>query len=260
MTDQAAKVQTATRPWGQGDWDPRTDRLPSAVALAMLWAGMIAGFALDAPRYFHQVPLPLLLHIHGAIFALWMVLLTFQVLFVLKGRLKWHRWLGWTALGWAGLMALFGPWASLVHFVLKLQRGNLDCRFLAVNLADMIAFLGLLAWGVAARRRPAVHRRMMILATVALADPGFSRITDHVFQEPTTTLPWFLDTFCGNILIIGVLLGWDAWRGRLLRPVVLASAGMLALFMLASALQFWPPWRPFSLRLVQSFAQLAPIP
>jgi hypothetical protein len=42
-----------------------------------------------------------------------------------------------------------------------------------VNFLDIVGFLVLLAWGIALRRNPAAHRRMMILATISLADPGF---------------------------------------------------------------------------------------
>jgi hypothetical protein len=72
---------------------------------------------------------------------------------------------------------------------------------------------------------------MMILSTVALADPGFSRVSDHFLAtDPTSVLPWFFSTFYGNVLVIVLMLGWDWWRRRLVRSFVLGSAALLGAY------------------------------
>jgi hypothetical protein len=59
----------------RGTWPPREDRIPSAVWLAILWAGMIAGFGMDASRYLHhKPPPPIIVHFHAAVFTVWMLL------------------------------------------------------------------------------------------------------------------------------------------------------------------------------------------
>jgi hypothetical protein len=74
---------------------------------------------------------------------------------------------------------------------------------------------------------------MMILATVALADRGFSRFSGHyMLPEPASLLPSFIYMFYGNVLVIVPMLGW--WRGRLVRSFVLGSAALMAVLYVAS--------------------------
>jgi len=212
----------------------RGDRIPSAVWLAILWAGMIAGFGLDFPRYLAQKPpAPFIVHAHAAVFTGWLLLLTAQVTLVLRDRLDWHRRLGRFMVGWACLMAVFGPWAAFA-----MHRGN----FLSISLLDMAGFLVLLAWGFALRTKPSEHRRMMILATLALADPGFSRISMSFMPDPAAMIPFFIAYFYGNVLLVGLMLAWDLSRGRLVRSFVAGAGALLATELIAVALYFWPPW------------------
>ncbi len=228
----------------KGNWSARDDRKASAVWLGILWIGMIAGFGVDIRRYLHENPAaPTIVHIHAFVFSTWMFVLTAQVLLVLKDRVSLHRKLGWVAAGWACLMAVLGPWAAMESQAVNLGLPNGDPPFLSVNIVDLGGFLILLVWGIALRRNPAAHRRMMILSTVSLADPGFSRF-DFVFlpNGPTSVIPWFFWVFYGNVLIIVLMLAWDFWQKRLVRSFVIGAAGLLAAELAASWIYFYKPW------------------
>jgi hypothetical protein len=242
----------------RGTWSPREDRVPSAVWLAILWAGMIAGFGLDASRFAHEnPPAPKILYVHAAVFTGWMLLLTAQVLLVLGDRLAWHRRLGSFMAGWACLMAVLGPWAVLaadaahIGSMAKARRPE----FMAINLMDIVGFLVLLAWGIALRKNPAAHKRMMILATVSLADPGFARVSGYLHHAPQSLVPWFFDSFYGNVLIIVLMLAWDLWRGRLVRSFVVGASALLAAEFVATLLYFWGPWHTLTLGWVEAWAK-----
>lgn len=252
---RASRLALHTRP----SWSARDDRAASAVWLGILWAGMIAGFGLDIPRYLREKPpAPPIVHIHAAIFTTWMLLLTAQVLLVLRNRVAWHRTLGWFAAGWACLMAVAGPWAVLSSQAINLYNPEMsDPPFLAVNLLDIVGFLALLAWGIALRKNPAAHRRMMILATVSLADPGFSRFDGYFLpNEPRSVIVWFFYVFYGNVLLVVLMAAWDWYRGRLMRSFAIGAAALLCAEFLASAIYFWPPWRTLTLHCVQYWAHL----
>jgi hypothetical protein len=148
---------------------------------------MIAGFGVDLSRFAHEnPPAPKILYVHAAVFTGWMLLLTAQVLLVLRHRIEWHRKFGWFLAGWACLMAVLGPWAAFASDATSLNSGNgLPPQFLSVNFVDIGGFLVLLAWGIALRKNPAAHKRMMILSTVSLADPGFARFSGFLIPvEP----------------------------------------------------------------------------
>jgi hypothetical protein len=240
----------------RGTWSARDDRTPSAVWLAILWLGMIAGFGTDFPKYLHQNPPPsTVLHVHAVVFTIWMMLLTAQILLVLGDRVAIHRKLGVFAVGWACLMAILGPWAALEWQVLKLHTPRSNPWFLSLNIVDIAGFLILLAWGISLRKNPAAHRRIMILATVSLADPGFARLALLFGPSPHSAVAWFFFTFNGNILLIALMAAWDAWRGRLMRSFVIGAAGLLAAEVAAAALYFWPPWRALTLAWVTLWAK-----
>lgn len=225
----------------RGNWSARDDRVPSAVWLGILWMGIAAGFGVDFLGFLkHQPPPPKVIWVHAFVFTMWLVLLTAQVTLVLRDRVSWHRRFGWFAVGWAGLMAVLGPWAALASQFAR----YLPPQFLAVNLVDIAGFLALLAWAVALRKNPAAHRRMMILATVALADPGFARITKWLLATtPSWALPWFFHVFYGNVLLVALMVAWDWWRGRLMRSFVIGAAALLASEVVCSLLFFWGPWK-----------------
>jgi hypothetical protein len=124
-------------------------------------------------------------------------------------------------------------------------------------VVDIGGFLVLLACGIALRKNPAAHKRMMILSTVALADPGFSRFYGHFFpNEPSSVFQWFLSVFYGNLLLIGLMLAWDWWRGRLIRSFVFASTGLVAALYVASLMYFWEPWKALTMEWVKAWAKL----
>lgn len=242
----------------RGAWSAREDRVSSTVWLGILWVGMIAGFSVDIPRYMQEnPPAPKVIALHGAVFIVWLLLLTAQVLLVLRDRVAWHRKLGWFAAGWACLMAVMGPWAAMASQAVNLRNPPLgDPQFISVNIVDLGGFLALLAWGIALRKNPAAHRRMMMLATISLADPGFDRFSGWVWPtEPASVIVWFFYTFYGNALLIVLMLAWDWWRGRLMRSFVVGSAALLAAEYVATLLYFCEPWKALTLGWVEAWAK-----
>jgi hypothetical protein len=200
----------------RGNWNPREDRIPSAVWLGILWIGMILGFGLDAKSFLGKHP-PLLLHLHAAVFTIWMLLLTAQVLLVVGDRVDLHRKLGWLLAAWACLMGVMGPVAVYTAIMVHVKVcGPFPNPFMAVNGFDIGSFMVVLAIGIVMRKNSAAHKRLMILSTVALADPGFNRFIGYVYRiAPHTPLVFFFWVFYGDILIIALMLGWDFYRGRL---------------------------------------------
>lgn len=234
---------------GRGTWSARKDRVASAVWLGLLWVGMIAGFGVDFPRYLREnPPAPLIVHIHGAVFSVWMFLLTAQVLLVLKDRVAFHMKLGWFLAGWACLMAVLGPWAAMESKVVDVAEQAASAPFISVHIVDMVGFLVLLGWGLTLRKNPAAHKRLMILSTVSLADPGYNRLIEWIHPtEPNSAPDWFLWVFYGNVVIIALMLGWDWWRGRVMKQAVIGGVALLAAEYVAALLYFWEPWRVMTL-------------
>jgi hypothetical protein len=243
----------------RGTWNPREDRVPSAIWLGILWAGMIAGFGVDASRFAHEnPPAQAILWVHAVVFTGWLMLLTAQVLLVFGAQIAWHRRLGWFMAGWACLMGILRPWAAFAADAVSLNHPfhAQAPQFLSVNFVDIGGFLLLLAWGISLRKNPAAHKRMMILATISLADPGFARFSGHLIPgELQSVFPWFAEAFYGNVLLVFLMLAWDWWHGRLIRSFVLGASALLAAEYIATLLYFWGPWQALTLGWVQAWAR-----
>lgn len=243
----------------RGTWSAREDRIPSAVWLGVLWLGMLVGFGVDMPRFAHEnPPAPKVIYIHAAVFIVWLLLLTTQVTLVLRDHVSWHRKLGWFAAAWACLMAVLGPWAALASLAANLQKPvDITPPFLSVNFVDIGGFLVLLVWGFALRRNPAAHKRMMILATISLADPGFARFSGWLLPEPASVVPWFFSVFYGNMLLVAFMAAWDWWKARLMRSFLIGASALLAGEFVASLLYFWGPWKAITYEWVVAWAKLS---
>ncbi len=217
---------------------------------------MLLGFGLDARSFLGQHP-PLVLHLHAATFTLWMFLLTAQVLLVVRNRVALHRKLGWFLAAWACLMGVMGPVGVYTAVMMKVKaHGPFPYPFISVHAVDIGGFLVLLAIGISLRRNSAAHKRLMILSTVALADPGFNRLIGYVYRaNPHTPFQVFLVVFYGNILIVALMIGWDFYRGRLIRSHVIASISLLTCMYIASAMYCWQPWKNLTLQWVTSWAK-----
>jgi hypothetical protein len=126
----------------------------------------------------------------------------------------------------------------------------------SVNIVNLGGFGVLTAWGLGLRKNPAAHKRIMMLAMVVFADPGFSRLTDFLVTGPRSVLTWFVYTFYGNFALLALMAFWDWRHGRMMRQFVIGSAGVVVAYVAAWGLYFWEPWRALTLGWVQTWAKI----
>jgi hypothetical protein len=162
-----------------------------ALAVAVLW-----GFA---PSYFFRPfinprGLSLLLHVHGFLNSCWMTLLIVQTMLVAKHRTDIHRRLGLAgvilapavvavsfAVG-AGAPMRSASWETLHGSVAKFA-------FLAMGHPGSPMIFGLLfTAAVWLRRQKEPHKRLMLLATLAIMDAPMTRLL-QTFGWPLTMTP-----------------------------------------------------------------------
>lgn len=239
----------------RGTWNPRDDRGSFAVWLTLLWIGVLAGFGLDMSRFLHEVPPPrMLVHVHAVVFTGWMVLLTAQILLVLGDRVAVHRRLGWITAAWACIMAILGPWASMVAKG-PVPAGPASPQFLSIQFGAILAFVVFVVWGITLRKNPAAHKRMMILATVALISAGFARVNFYFFPEPHSTVTLFFFNYYGDVLILVLMAAWDLRRGRLMKQFALGAGALLALECVNIFLYRWEPWKVWTTGLIAAWGR-----
>ena len=156
----------------------KLDRLFFSGMSVLMLVTVLIGFW---PSYFSHgmVDAPLkspIIHLHGALFSSWIILLLVQVGLVVKGNIQLHRTLGLAGFVLAILMFLVGTLtatAQLGHN-LDLQR-PLAIPGYMLPMGDLFLFAPLAFFAYRLRRHPATHKRLIIIATIALMGAPLSR-------------------------------------------------------------------------------------
>jgi hypothetical protein len=149
----------------------------SSMALLML-VTVFVGFA----RTYYlagvfNAPLPsLTIHLHGAAFSCWILLLVTQTSLVAAGRVDIHRRLGIAGFLLACLMVILGVLAATDSLVREAGPVGRDPKFFyIVPLTDMVIFATLVFVAFRARSNPASHKRLIYIATTALLIAAVAR-------------------------------------------------------------------------------------
>lgn len=156
----------------------RFDHLFFSGMALLLAAAVFAGFA----RTYYlagvvSAPLPsLIIHLHGAAFSVWIVLLVTQTALVSAGRVDVHRRIGIVAFFWACLMIVLGLLAATDALARGAGPPGRDPKaFFAVPVGDMLIFATLIFFSYRNRLNATVHKRLLIIATVGLSVAAINR-------------------------------------------------------------------------------------
>jgi hypothetical protein len=147
-----------------------------AIAFALV---VLVGFARTyyLRNQFLSDGLPPYLHVHGAVFTAWIVLLVVQTTLVAARRTPLHRTLGWAGATLAGLVVIVGVTTAIVSGRANIEAGFDDeaRAFMTTPFFSMAVFLALVGAAIAFRTRPQTHKRLMLLATINLLDAPIAR-------------------------------------------------------------------------------------
>lgn len=133
------------------------------------------------PTYFRagmvRAPLPSpILHVHGAVFTLWMLVFTVQAAFISARRVQWHRSFGTVAFCLPPIMVVLGVIASVDALRRGVRIGPLEPAVsFAIPIIGIIAFSVVIFASWRARRRPDAHKRLIMIATMGLVAAAFGR-------------------------------------------------------------------------------------
>jgi len=170
--------------------------------VSMSVAAVITVFAGFAPTYylrpyFNTAPLMPLLHLHGIVFTSWLALFLIQTTLVAAHRTDIHRRLGILGGVIAALMIVIGPTTAVIRASQGATPvpGVSPLSFLVVPLGDMLVFAILVGAGFYFRRRPDVHKRLMLLATVSILAAAIARLPFAIMQAGPPAFFGFTDLF-----------------------------------------------------------------
>jgi hypothetical protein len=180
--------------------------------MAVLFLGTVfLGFA---KTYFlagvFRAPLPsLVIHLHGAAFTTWIVLLIVQTSLVLAGRVDVHRRLGMVGFGLACVMVILGIMAGTDLLRRNGTGFGVNAKaFYAGTLGDMVIFGTLIFFAFRARFNPATHKRLILIATITLMEAAINRWPFAIIERA----PFVIDVFAYAFLLL--LVAYDLWSLR----------------------------------------------
>ena len=140
---------------------------------------VLAGFAptFYLKPWFDAPPLNSLIVAHGLAFTAWIILLLLQTALIAGKRPDIHRKLGIAGAVLATTMIVLGVAAATWSIRAGHTPPGIDPRsFLALPFFGIGLFAGLVAAGIALRRRGETHKRLMLLATIAILDAAIARL------------------------------------------------------------------------------------
>ena len=184
---------------------------------------------------------PAIVHLHAALFSGWIVLFVAQVGLVAAGRVATHRRLGLAGAAALPLLLVTG----LATAIRGAQDGWNPARgaypdalaFMFVGIADLAVFGTLAAAGLALRRRPGLHKRLLLLATIGgLMWPAITRL-----PVVAGRFPLMFGLLAALVLAPAARDLWTAARERWLTLAV--ALAILATFPLRLNIARSPAWR-----------------
>jgi FtsH-binding integral membrane protein len=213
------------------------------MACAML-ATVFVGFA---PTYYmagvFRAPLPSpIIHVHGALFSCWILLLLAQTSLVSAGRVDIHRRLGIAGFVLACLMVIVGVSAGTDSLV---RRGGPVGRdplfFYIVPLTDMLVFSTLIALAFRNRSNSAVHKRLIYVATSGIIIAAIARWPWSFVHRNALHAAYVVYAF------LGVLMIYDLWATRKVQRATLwASAFLIFVYQIRIPIGKTAAWHAFA--------------
>lgn len=233
------------------------DRGIYIVWIALVWVGTVVGFVPDMTRYLAETPPPpFVLHLHGFVFFIWLLFVTLQIALIEVRKPALHRRLGWWLVGLSVAVVVMGLVATMVDMARAAAHTPYAPEFIGLEFQSMTVFAILLTLATLMRRDLAAHKRLMILLTVDLLDPGTSRAWTFFSPfHPEGPFGWWLNYFWANAALLVAMMGWDLWRHGRIHPALLTGGALLAAGEGAAViLQFSPWWHGVAGNLVAAWS------
>ena len=169
--------------------------------------------------YFHPEPLPALLVLHGFVFTSWIILLLVQSTLIFAKRTRLHKRLGVAGAALAMLVVLVGVSTAILRTRVDALTGSAPLALLTIPLGDMLLFGILAGCALIFRDRPEVHKRLLILATIAILPAAVVRLPlGFIFRIHPLAFFALSDLFILPLLVYDLVK-----RGRPHRATVLGG-------------------------------------
>ncbi|HXE08241.1 MAG TPA: hypothetical protein VN612_10115 [Acidobacteriaceae bacterium] len=193
----------------------RRERVFYLVAALTMIAGVAIGFHMFYLHGLNDAGLPVtrqsapLVYVHGGLMTCWMLFLLVQCGLIVAGNRRLHMRLGNAAIALYAVIVPVGIIAALlqIHYADPQSFPPFGpYRFLALPLMEIVNFALFVGAGFLYRRKPALHRALMTMGTLSVAQAGIGRIGVIRVAIFNASHAAFFPTFWGSTIAVGLLL------------------------------------------------------
>lgn len=163
---------------------------------------------------------PLTIYAHAFFVFGWVIIFLTQSLLIQNKKYKIHIFIGrWAAFIAVGAAISIIP-ASLFQVERELKEGLGQTAISSIvgSLASATMFLILVTLGILNRKRPQVHKRFMLLATIILIWPAWFRWR-HYFPSVERPDIWFAVVLSDSLILVAFI--WDWLKNKYIHPALL---------------------------------------
>jgi uncharacterized membrane protein YozB (DUF420 family) len=222
----------------------------------------LVAFGGFGPTYWLQLPAgtfvgPPLLHVHGALFFAFILLLLSQTILAAHSRLDHHRAWGLVGISLATAMVVIGVIAAIDTLTIALAAGYGDAAraFMIVPISAISLFAAFFIAAIVSIQRgnPEAHKRLMLLATISLLQAAMGRIffvlatgggpglRPGLGPPPPVSIGLVSSLILELIIVAGVVYDWRT-RGRPHPAWLIGAAIMTAVILLRGPLSGTSAW------------------
>lgn len=228
------------------DWR-RYDRRLFAAAAIIFPLLVLIGFAQTfyLKFAFNTPPLrSLLVHAHGLVMTLWVVFFVTQVMLIRTKNHRRHMNLGMLGIALAILIFVLGFFTAVggAKYASGGPPGIDPLQFLVVPFVDIFMFAGLFAAAIYYRKRPADHKRLMLLTAIGFLPPALGRFPVEALLNAG---PPFFFGVPAAIAIVLLIIDTIANR-KLNKPFLIGAIALIASYPLRLMLMETQSWMTFA--------------
>jgi hypothetical protein len=190
-------------------------------------------------------------HIHGMLFFSWTLYLVYQSWLVASGKVAKHRTVGMIGVSLATAMTIFGLLVAIAAVRRDIAAG-LEVpalTFMIVPFTGIMFFAGAVVAALVKIKNPQAHKRLMILATVAILPAAIARwfltflAPPGAFPTPGVDLA--PSALSGMILVAGIIHDWRT-RGKPHAVYVVGGSLFVVLHLLEAPVSQTAAWQAFA--------------
>jgi len=187
-------------------------------------------------------PAPPVVHLHGLVFFGWMALLVTQSLLVNVKNVRLHRSLGTFGIAHAAVLVVLGLLITTLS-ASSPEFSDDGYGLMYLSLVAPLSFTAIFSLAIRAVRIPAVHRNLMLLATLGILMPGINRL--YMMGLDLTRVPFLATYATMDAMLVAILLHERKATGTLHRSSCIAAAIIVVPQLLLPVLAPWPEFRAF---------------